>query len=197
MLAILAVHATILALTGTSPVRFYKAIWPTLTFAFTSRSSAATIPLSVETQVDRLGVAPAIANMAASFGATIGQNACAGLYPAMLAVMIAPSVGVDPTSWSFIGSVVAVAALGSFGIAGVGGGATFAALVVLSTLNLPVALAGLLISVEPLIDMGRTAVNVSGSIVAGTVTSKLLNRNQPIESPQDETPEAESPALAA
>jgi L-cystine uptake protein TcyP (sodium:dicarboxylate symporter family) len=197
MLAILAVHATILALTGTSPVRFYQAIWPTLTFAFTSRSSAATIPLSVETQVDRLGVAPAIANMAASFGATIGQNACAGLYPAMLAVMIAPSVGVDPTSWSFIGSVVAVAALGSFGIAGVGGGATFAALVVLSTLNLPVALAGLLISVEPLIDMGRTAVNVSGSIVAGTVTSKLFSRNEPIESPQDEAPEAESPALAA
>jgi uncharacterized protein len=46
--------------------------------------------------------------------------------------------------------------------------------VVLSTLNLPVALAGLLISVEPLIDMGRTAVNVSGSMTAGTVTSRLL-----------------------
>ena len=172
--AILVVHAAIVALAGTSPRVFYRKAWPTLTFAFTSRSSAATIPLSVETQVDRLGVPPAIANVAASFGATIGQNACAGLYPAMLAVMIAPSAGVDPTSWAFIGSVVAVAALGSFGIAGVGGGATFAALVVLSTLNLPVALAGLLISVEPLIDMGRTAVNVSGSLVAGSVTSRLL-----------------------
>jgi L-cystine uptake protein TcyP (sodium:dicarboxylate symporter family) len=94
----------------------------------------------------------------------------------MLAVMIAPSAGVDPTSLSFIGSVVVVATLGSFGIAGVGGGATFAALVVLSTLNLPVALAGLLISVEPLIDMGRTAVNVSGSMTAGTITSKLLGQ---------------------
>ena len=151
---------------GLSPVRFYQKIWPVLTFAFTSRSSAAAIPLSVETQVDRLGVSPAIANFAASFGATIGQNACAGLYPAMLAVMIAPSAGMDPTSLSFIGSV-GVATLGSFGIAGVGGGATFAALVVLSALNLPVALAGLLISVEPLIDMGRTAVNVSGSMTAG------------------------------
>jgi L-cystine uptake protein TcyP (sodium:dicarboxylate symporter family) len=174
MTIILLVHATILALSGLSPVRFYQKIWPTLTFAFTSRSSAATIPLSVETQVTRLGVAPAVANFAASFGATIGQNACAGLYPAMLAVMIAPSAGVDPTSLAFIGSVVVVATLGSFGIAGVGGGATFAALVVLSTLNLPVALAGLLISVEPLIDMGRTAVNVSGSMTAGTITSKLL-----------------------
>ena len=125
----------------------------------------------------RLGVAPAVANFAASFGATIGQNACAGLYPAMLAVMIAPSAGQDPTSLSFISTLVVVATLGSVGIAGVGGGATFAALVVLSTMNLPVALAGLLISVEPLIDMGRTAVNVSGSMTAGTVTSRLLGQS--------------------
>lgn len=177
LLAILLLHAAAVALAGLSPARFYRGAWPTLVFAFTSRSSAATIPLTVETQVDRLGVAPAVANVAASFGATIGQNACAGLYPAMLAVMIAPSVGIDPTSWSFVGSVVAVAAIGSVGIAGVGGGATFAALVVLSTLGLPVALAGVLISVEPLIDMGRTAVNVSGSMVAGTVTSRLLARS--------------------
>jgi L-cystine uptake protein TcyP (sodium:dicarboxylate symporter family) len=176
MAIILLMHAGILASVGISPVRFYQKIWPLLTFAFTSRSSGAAIPLSVETQVTRLGVAPAIANFSASFGATIGQNACAGLYPAMLAMMIAPSAGVDPTSLSFLASVVGVATLGSFGIAGVGGGATFAALVVLSTLNLPVALAGLLISVEPLIVMGRTAVNVSGSVTAGTVTSRLLGQ---------------------
>jgi L-cystine uptake protein TcyP (sodium:dicarboxylate symporter family) len=173
---ILLVHSGLLATAGLSPVRFYQKIWPVLTFAFTSRSSAAAIPLSVETQTTRLGVSSAVANFAASFGATIGQNACAGLYPAMLAVMIAPSAGVDPTSFSFMASVVVAATLGSFGIAGVGGGATFAALVVLSTLNLPVALAGLLISVEPLIDMGRTAVNVSGSMTAGAITSKLLGQ---------------------
>lgn len=173
---ILLLHAAILTGTGLNPVRFYQKVLPVLTFAFTSRSSAATIPLSVETQVSRLGVAPAIANFSASFGATIGQNACAGLYPAMLAVMIAPGAGVDPTSMSFIASLIGVATLGSVGIAGVGGGATFAAIVVLSALNLPVALAGLLISVEPLIDMGRTAVNVSGSMTAGTVTSKLLGQ---------------------
>jgi L-cystine uptake protein TcyP (sodium:dicarboxylate symporter family) len=173
---ILLLHSGILAGAGISPLRFYRKIWPLLTFAFTSRSSGAAIPLSIDTQVTRLGVAPAIANFSASFGATIGQNACAGLYPAMLAVMIAPSAGVDASSPAFLASLVGVATLGSFGIAGVGGGATFAALVVLSTLNLPVALAGLLISVEPLIDMGRTAVNVSGSVTAGTVTSKLLGQ---------------------
>ncbi|HUU34207.1 MAG TPA: cation:dicarboxylase symporter family transporter [Vicinamibacterales bacterium] len=199
---ILLMHAGILALAGLSPLRFYRKIWPTLTFAFTSRSSAATIPLSVETQVSRLGVSPAIANFAASFGATIGQNACAGLYPSMLAIMIAPSVGIDPLSFSFLSSVVAVATIGSIGIAGVGGGATFAALVVLSSLNLPVALAGLLISVEPLIDMGRTAVNVSGSMTAGTVTSRWLGQtNMAVFTAPDPvgvvTAEGEDAAVAA
>jgi uncharacterized protein len=186
---ILLVHVLILTMAGVSPRRFYQKIWPVLTFAFSSRSSAATIPLNVETQVARLGVSPAIANFSASFGATIGQNACAGLYPAMLAVMIAPSAGVDATSLSFISSLVIVATIGSFGIAGVGGGATFAALVVLSTLNLPVALAGLLISVEPLIDMGRTAVNVSGSMTAGAVTSRLLGQTDQSVFMADQTPD--------
>ena len=62
----------------------------------------------------------------------------------------------------------------SFGIAGVGGGATFAALTVLSALGFPVALAGLLVSIEPLIDMGRTALNVSDSMLAGVIYSKLM-----------------------
>jgi L-cystine uptake protein TcyP (sodium:dicarboxylate symporter family) len=171
---ILVLHGVLLALAGRNPVEHFRAVWPTLTFAFTSRSSAATIPLTVETQVERLGVSPAIANFAASFGATIGQNGCAGLYPAMLAVMIAPTAGINPADPGFLLTLVLVVTLSSFGIAGVGGGATFAAILVLSTLDLPIALAGLLISIEPLIDMGRTAVNVHGAITAGTVTSRLL-----------------------
>jgi len=171
---ILAMHAGLLLLSGLSPIRYYQKVWPALSFAFASRSSAATIPLTVEAQVSRVGVAPGIANLAASFGATIGQNGCAGLYPAMLAVMIAPTVGINPADPGFILSVILVTAIGSFGIAGVGGGATFAAILVLSTLNLPVALAGLLISIEPLIDMGRTAVNVNGAMTAGTITGRIL-----------------------
>lgn len=174
---ILVMHALFLAGAGVNPKRYFQKVWPVLTFAFTSRSSAATIPLNIEAQVDRIGVPPAIANFAASFGATIGQNGCAGLYPAMLAMMIAPTVGIDPLSLEFLGTLVLVVTLGSFGIAGVGGGATFAAIIVLSTLNLPVALAGLLISIEPLIDMGRTAINVNGAMTAGTVTSRLLKQH--------------------
>ena len=73
--------------------------------------------------------------------------------------------------------MILVVVISSFGVAGVGGGATFASLIVLSTMNLPVGLAGLLISVEPLIDMGRTALNVNDSIVAGVVTGKVLGEN--------------------
>ena len=62
------------------------------------------------------------------------------------------------------------------GVAGVGGGATFAALIVLPAMGLPVTLVALLISVEPLIDMGRTALNVSGSMTAGTLTSQWLRQ---------------------
>jgi len=168
------VHLLIIAGIGLNPVRYVRKIFPVLAFAFTSRTSAGAIPMSVQTQTSRLGTPEGIANFAASFGSTIGQNGCAGIYPAMLAVMIAPTVGIDPFTMQFLLPLVGIITIGSVGVAGVGGGATFAALIVLSAMNLPVALAGLLISIEPLIDMGRTALNVSGSITAGTVTSRLL-----------------------
>jgi len=168
------VHLALVAAMGLNPLRHARKIFPVLAFAFTSRTSAGSIPMNVQTQTQRLGIPEGIANFAASFGATIGQNGCAGIYPAMLAVMIAPTVGIDPFTASFIVPLLAIVAIGSVGVAGVGGGATFAALIVLSSLNLPVALAGLLISIEPLIDMGRTALNVSGAITAGTVTSRVL-----------------------
>ncbi|MBN1469645.1 MAG: cation:dicarboxylase symporter family transporter [Fusobacteriaceae bacterium] len=175
LLLILIVHLIILLLKGLNPLTYLKKSLPVLSFAFTSRTSAGTIPLNVELQKDKLGVNEGIANLSASFGASIGQNGCAGLYPAMLAVMIAPTVGVNPLSLSFIIPLVVVVSITSFGVAGVGGGATYAAIIVLSSLNLPVALVGLLISIEPLIDMGRTAINVSGSIVSGIVTAKNTN----------------------
>lgn len=170
------VHGILLFFVKVNPVDYYKKVLPTLSFAFTSRSSAATIPLNIETQTAKLGNNNVIANFAATFGATIGQNGCGGIYPAMLAVMVAPMVGLDPFSFSYILTLIFVVAISSFGIAGVGGGATFAAIVVLSTLGLPLELIGLLISIEPLIDMGRTALNVNGAMVAGTITDRLLNK---------------------
>ncbi|MEW8986089.1 MAG: L-cystine transporter, partial [Bacillus sp. (in: firmicutes)] len=173
LIAMFIVQLLLISLVKLSPMNFVKKGLPTLTFAFTSRSSAGTLPLTIKTQTKDFGVSEGIANFAGSFGLTIGQNGCAGIYPAMLAVMVAPAAGIDPTSPSFIATLILVVTISSFGVAGVGGGATFAALIVLSVMNLPVAIVGLLISVEPLIDMGRTALNVSGAMTSGVITSKL------------------------
>lgn len=172
LILVFIVHLLLLSFAKLSPLHYVKKGLPTLTFAFTSRTSAGTLPMTIKTQTKDFGVSEGIANFAGSFGLSIGQNGCAGVYPAMLAVMVAPAAGIDPTSPGFIFSLILVVAISSFGVAGVGGGATFAALIVLSVMNLPIAIVGLLISVEPLIDMGRTALNVSGAMTSGVLTSK-------------------------
>ena len=174
LIAMFLIHLVLIAVTGLSPITYVKKSAETLLFAFTSRSSAGTLPLNIQTQTKRLGVSDGIANFAGSFGLSIGQNGCAGVYPAMLAMMIAPTVGINPLDPSFIVTLIIIVAISSFGVAGVGGGATFAAIIVLSAMDLPIALAGVLISVEPLIDMGRTALNVSGSMTAGVLASRAV-----------------------
>ncbi|MET3730001.1 L-cystine uptake protein TcyP (sodium:dicarboxylate symporter family) [Fictibacillus halophilus] len=175
LLIMFGIHLLLLTFAGLNPITYMKKSFPVLSFAFTSRTSAGALPLNIRTQKS-MGVPDGIANFSGSFGLSIGQNGCAGIYPAMLAVMIAPTVGIDPLSPSFLLTLIVVVALSSFGVAGVGGGATFAAILVLSAMDLPIALAGLLISVEPLIDMGRTAVNVSGAMTSGLLTSKVQNQ---------------------
>ena len=187
ILVMFGIHLIIITLSGLNPITYVKKAGEVLIFAFSSRSSAGALPLNIDTQTKRLGVPDGIANFAGSFGLSIGQNGCAGIYPAMLAVMIAPSVGQNPLEPTFLITLIAIVAISSFGVAGVGGGATFAAILVLSALNLPVVLAGLLISVEPLIDMGRTALNVSGSMTAGVTTARVTGEldkdmyNAPLE----------------
>ena len=178
------VHATLLRLNGVNVGNYFRKVWPVLTFAFGSRSSAATIPLNVETQIEELNVPQPVANLSATFGATIGQNGCAGIYPAMLATMVAPVMGIDPLSVAFIVKLVAIVAISSFGIAGVGGGATFAALVVLPAMGFPITIVALLISIEPLIDMARTALNVNGSMTAGVLTGRFMKSQSDASEPQ-------------
>jgi L-cystine uptake protein TcyP (sodium:dicarboxylate symporter family) len=185
------VHGILLRLNGVDVGNYFRKVWPVLTFAFGSRSSAATIPLNVETQIEELGVPQPIANLSATFGATIGQNGCAGIYPAMLATMVAPTMGIDPLSVAFIVKLVLIVAISSLGIAGVGGGATFAALVVLPAMGFPITIAALLISIEPLIDMARTALNVNGSMTAGMLTSRF------VKVVPDDAAVAESPTASA
>ncbi|HCN74015.1 L-cystine transporter [Pseudolactococcus plantarum] len=180
ILLMFALHLVLLIWVKVSPREYLSKSWSTLLFAFTSRTSAGTLPMNVETQVEKFKVNEAVANFSASFGLSIGQNGCAGIYPAMLATIVAPTVGINIFSIQFIVSLIAIVTISSLGVAGVGGGATFASLIVLSSMNLPIAIVGLVISVEPVIDMARTALNVSDAMVAGIVTDRLLKK--PIQS---------------
>ncbi|MFR1168507.1 MAG: cation:dicarboxylate symporter family transporter, partial [Adlercreutzia equolifaciens] len=93
-----------------NPATYFKKAFPVLSFAFVSRSSAGALPLNIETQHKALGVDSASANLAASFGMSIGQNGCAGVYPAMLATIVAPTVGIDVLSPTFFVPLIAVVA---------------------------------------------------------------------------------------
>lgn len=164
------VHAMILAAVGVSPLRFFRNVWPVLTLAFSSSSSMASIPLNIEVQTRRLAVPHSIASLSASFGATLGQSGCSGLYPAILAVLVAPSIGVNTLDPQWIAAFIGVVMLTSVTV----GGGALVPIIVLTIMGMPVALVILLIPVEPLLVMGRTALSVNGSMTAGVVTSQLL-----------------------
>ena len=174
IIAMFLVHLIIIAAQGLNPITYLKKAFPVLSFAFVSRTSAGALPMNIETQSKALGVDEATANFAASFGMSIGQNGCAGIYPAMMATLIAPTVGINVFDPTWVVGLIAVIVISSFGVAGVGGGATFASLIVLGTMGLPIEIVGLMASVEPLIDMGRTALNVSDAMTAGVTSSNVL-----------------------
>ena len=169
------VHCLILLANRVSPLTYLRKAFPVLSFAFVARSSAGAAAAQ-HRDADAAPWAwtrPRPTSPPAS-GMSIGQNGCAGIYPAMLATIIAPTVGIDVFSPAFVAGLVAVVVISSFGVAGVGGGATFASLIVLGTMGLPIEIVGLLASVEPLIDMGRTALNVSDAMVAGVTASNAV-----------------------
>ncbi len=172
MLIMYIIHLILVSIVGLSPKVFAIKTWPVLLFGFSSRSSMSAVPMNISTQTDSLGVDEETASISASFGTSIGQNGCAGIYPAMLAIMAAQITGVE-VNLLFIVQLVIVTAISSFGVAGVGGGATFAAITVLTVMGLDIRIAALLISIEALIDMARTALNINDSMLAGVITSKL------------------------
>lgn len=164
------IHAIILAAVGVSPLHFFRNVWPVLTLAFSSSSSMASIPLNIDVQTRHLRVPHSIASLSASFGATLGQSGCSGLYPAILAVLVAPSIGIDTLDPQWIAAFIGVVTLTSLTV----GGGALMPIVVLTVMGMPAVLVVLLIPVEPLLAMGRTALSVNGSMTAGVVTSQLL-----------------------
>ena len=173
ILVVFLIHFLILSSFKVNLVKYIGKVLPALLFAFTSRSSAATLPLTIKTQTEKLGVGKGHANFAGAFGLTIGQNGCAGVYPAIVTTLVASALGWNTWSIGFVVTLILYITIGSIGIGGVGGGATNATILVLSLFGLPIELVAILISVDFIIDMARTALNVNDAILAGIISSKL------------------------
>ncbi|RKW69289.1 MAG: sodium:dicarboxylate symporter, partial [Veillonella sp.] len=133
------------------------------------------LPLTVETLTKRLGVNATTANTVASFGTTAGMQGCAGVFPALVVVYISNVANIPFDLTMYIMSVIVIA-IGSVGIAGVPGTATMAASVSLSGTGLGAYFTSIspILAIDPLIDMGRTCLNVSGSLTNALVVDKIM-----------------------
>lgn len=168
-LVLLVVYPAILLGNGLSPARFFATAWPAIQLGFLSRSSVGTLPVTEEV-TERIGVPPAYAAFAVPVGATTKMDGCAAIYPAISAIFVAQFYGV-PLHVSDYGLIVFVSVIGSAATAGLTG-ATVMLTLTLSTLGLPLEGAGLLLAIDPILDMGRTAVNVAGQVLVPTVVAK-------------------------
>ncbi|MDY3361072.1 MAG: cation:dicarboxylase symporter family transporter [Clostridium celatum] len=167
----------IIALNGLNPFKYAKNVAEPLLLAFTSRSSLGTLPVTIETLTDKVGVENGIASFVGSLGSNMGMNGCAAIYPALMAVTLANMSG-TPKDLSFYGMLVVIIVIGSLGIAGLPGSATMAVSVVISGMGMGAyfPLAGGIIAIDPILDMGRTMLNVNGTMVTAVAVGKSFNK---------------------
>lgn len=171
------IHLVIITLNGLNPITYIKNASEPLLLGFTSRSSLGTLPVTIESLTDKQGVEEGISSFTASLGANMGMNGCAGIYPALMAVTIANMAGVDKDI-SFYIMLLVVITISSLGIAGLPGTATMAVSVVLSGVGLGAyfPLAGGIIAIDPILDMGRTMINVSGATTTAITVGNSLGK---------------------
>lgn len=174
LVILLGVYPLLLRFVGrVSPVAFFRKAWPTIEFAFVSRSSSATVPLSRQTVVD-LGVEPGYAGFAVPLGSTTKMDGCAAVYPALASIFIANLFGIQLSVWQYV-VIVLVAVFGALATAGTTGWFTMLTLT-LGAINLPpsVVATGVAIvyGIDPIMDMMRTATNVTGQMVVPTLVAR-------------------------
>ncbi|TYC04323.1 dicarboxylate/amino acid:cation symporter [Micromonospora sp. WP24] len=151
-----------------NPLRFYAGAWPAIELGFVSRSSVGTMPVT-QKAVERLGVPREYASFAVPFGATTKMDGCAAIYPALAAIFVAQVFGIHLGVGDYL-LIAFVSVIGSAATAGLTG-ATVMLTLTLSTLGLPLAGAGLLLAIDPILDMMRTATNVAGQALVPTVVA--------------------------
>ncbi|MEX0170431.1 dicarboxylate/amino acid:cation symporter [Streptomyces sp. LMG1-1-1.1] len=151
-----------------NPLHFYKGAWPAIQLAFVSRSSVGTMPVTQKV-TERLGVPKEYASFAVPFGATTKMDGCAAIYPALAAIFIAQIFDVQLGIGDYL-LIAFVSVIGSAATAGLTG-ATVMLTLTLSTLGLPLEGVGLLMAIDPILDMMRTATNVAGQALVPVIVS--------------------------
>ncbi len=169
------IHLLIVMACGLNPLKYVRNLMEPLLLAFTSRSSLGTLPVTIEKLTENAGVEEGVASFVGSLGSNMGMNGCAGIYPALMAVTLANMSGTT-MDFSFYMMLLVVITVSSLGIAGLPGTATIAVSVVISGVGLGgyFPLAGGILAIDPVLDMGRTMLNVNGTMVAATVVATSL-----------------------
>ncbi|NLV89204.1 MAG: dicarboxylate/amino acid:cation symporter [Tissierellia bacterium] len=156
--------------TKMSPLKFYKKFLPAMSVAFSTASSNATVPVSLEIVEKELGVSKNIASFTIPLGATINMDGTA-IMQGIAVFFIAQVYGYELT-FSMMLTVILTATLASIGTAGVPGAGTIMLSMVLQSVGLPIEGIGLIMGIDRLVDMARTAINVTGDAVCTTVVAK-------------------------
>jgi Na+/H+-dicarboxylate symporter len=176
-LVLFVVYPVLLQANGLNPVRYFQSAWPAIQLAFVSRSSIGTLPVTERITEKNLGVPREYASFAVPLGATTKMDGCASIYPAISAIFVAQFFGITLGIEHYL-LIAFVAVIGSAATAGLTG-ATVMLTLTLSTLGLPLEGVGLLLAIDPILDMGRTAVNVAGQALVPTIVAKrqgILNQ---------------------
>ena len=154
---------------GVSPAAFFKGTAAAIIFAFTSASSAATLPVSKKC-AESMGVERDIASFVLPRGCTVNMDGTA-IYQCVATVFLASCAGMELTIGQMV-MVVLTATLASVGTAGVSGAGMIMLAMTLETVGIPVSYIGLIVAVDRLFDMGRTCLNVTGDIACSLCVSK-------------------------
>jgi len=169
-LVLFVVYPVILRTNGLGIVSFFRGAWPAIELAFVSRSSVGTLPVTQRVVERNLGVPRSYASFAVPLAATTKMDGCASIYPAISAIFVAQLFGIQLTLTDYL-LIAFVSVVGSAATAGLTGAVVMLTLT-LSTLGLPLAGVGLLLAIDPILDMGRTAVNVAGQALVPTIVAK-------------------------
>ncbi|MCA9629240.1 MAG: dicarboxylate/amino acid:cation symporter [Myxococcales bacterium] len=155
---------------GLNPLKHYKAMAPALLMAFSTASSSATLPLTMDCVRDRAGVSPRVSSFTLPLGATVNMDGTA-LYECVAAIFIAQAYGIQ-LSLTQQFTVVLIALLTSIGVAGIPAASLVAITLILTSIGLPVEAIGLILAVDRVLDMCRTAVNVFSDSCGAVLIAK-------------------------